>query len=92
MTIEPALMEEVERTNVVMMRGLGQRIGAPPRRNPYAMEVDMGRNCYTYRRFGHMAHHCRNQRRVAEEKRLEYKGSYEHKNNLKEGENLGTLN
>ena len=28
-------------------------------RNPYVMEIDKGRNCYTYRRFGHMAQHCR---------------------------------
>ena len=63
-----------------------------PRRDPYAMEVDRGRNCYTCRRFGHMAHHCRNRRRVAEGRRLEFKGNYEHSNSLKEEENLEFLN
>jgi len=55
----PAPMERVERTNTVVVRGQRQRIGAP-RRDPYAMEIDRGRNCYTYRGFGHMACHCRN--------------------------------
>ena len=51
-----ALMEGVERTNIVVIRnqGQGQRMG-PLRRDSYTMEVDRGRNCYTYRGFGHMA-------------------------------------
>ena len=32
-------MERVKRTNVVVVRGSGQEMGAP-RRDPYAMEVD----------------------------------------------------
>jgi len=41
--------------------------------------VDRRRNCYICRGFGHMAHHCRNQERgrVAEGRRLEYKGRRE---------------
>jgi len=31
---------------VIVVRGAGQGMGAPPRRDPYAMEVDRGRNCY----------------------------------------------
>ena len=58
-TTGPAPIEEVERINVVVVRGLGQGIGAP-RRDPYAMEVDRERNCYVCRDFGHIAHHCRN--------------------------------
>jgi len=91
-------MEEMERTNVVVVRELGQRIGTPPRRDPYAMEVDRERNCYACGGFGHMAYHCRNQRkgRVVERRRLEYKerrkGLYKYKNHLKEEENLETLN
>ena len=93
-------MEGVERTNVVVVRGLGvgvgQNMGVPPRWDPYAMEVDCGRNCYACRGFGHMAHHCRNrdQRgRVAEGRRLEYgrertEGNFEYSDNLKEVENL----
>ena len=63
------------------------------------MEVDKGRNYYAYRRFGHMACHCRNQRRtrVADGRRLEYvggsfKGNYKYLNYLKEEENLESLN
>ena len=37
-------MEGIERTNAVIVRGSGQ--GARPRQNPYAMEIDRGRNCY----------------------------------------------
>jgi len=59
-TMRPAPMKGVERTNAVMVRGPGQRIGVPPRRNPYAMEVDRGRNCYACGRFGHLARYCRN--------------------------------
>jgi len=61
-TIGPAPMEGIERTNVVVVRGLGagvgQNAGGPLRRNPFAMDIDRGRNCYTCGGFGHMAHHC----------------------------------
>jgi len=53
-TIRPALMEGVERTNAVMMRELGQGMGASSRRDPYAMEMDRGRNCYACGGFGHI--------------------------------------
>jgi len=91
-TMRLALMEGVERTNAVIVRELGQGMGAPPRRNPYAIEVDRGRNCYACRGFGYMAHHCRNRGRVIEGRRLEFKGNYEHLNSLKEKENLESLN
>ena len=98
----PAPMEGVERTNAVVVRGaragVGQSMGAPPRRDPYAMEVDRGRNCYACGGFGHMARHCRNwgRGRVAEGRRLEYQGGRieginEQSNNLKEVENLESL-
>jgi len=97
-TTGPAPMERVERTNVVMVREQRQKIVAP-RRNPRAMEVDRGRNCYTYGGFGHMACHCRNQERerVADERKLEYgewniEENHEHLNHLKEKENLESLN
>jgi len=45
-------MEGVERTNAVVVRGAGQGVGAPPRRDPYAMEADRGRNCYACGGFG----------------------------------------
>ena len=103
-TIGPALMEGVERTNMVVVRGsgqgVGQNAGVPPRRNPFAMEVDWERNCYDCGGFGHMAHHCRNrgQRgRVVENRRVEYGGGRIEEisnftNNLKETENLELLN
>ena len=99
-TTGPAPMEGVERTNAVVVRGAGQGIGTPPRRDPYAMEVDRGRNCYACGGFGHMAHHCRNrgQRgRVADNRRVEYSGGRIEEisnfaDNLKEGENLELLN
>ena len=63
-TTGPALMEGVERTNTVVVRGQGQRQGiGAPRRDPYAMKVDQGRNCYACRGFGHMACYCRNKER-----------------------------
>ena len=90
-------MEGVERTNVMVVRGQGQKMGML-RRDSYAMKVDRERNCYACRGFGHMAQHCRNQRRgrVAEERRLEYgggriKGNYEQSSHLKEVENLESL-
>ena len=90
-------MEGVERTNVVVVRGQGA--GVPPRRDPFAMDIDRGRNCYACGGFRHMARHCRNREqkgRVAEGRRLEYRGGRieginEHLDNLKGVENLESL-
>jgi len=50
----------------------------PPRKDPYAIEMDRGRNCYAYGGFGYLACHCRNQgERVAEERRIKYNGRRE---------------
>ena len=101
-TIGPAPIEGVERTNAVVGLGVGagQNIGVPPRRDLFAMEVDRGRNCYACRGFGHMACNCRNwgQRgRVAENRRVDYRGGRIEErtncqNNLKKEENLELLN
>ena len=103
-TTEPAPMEGVERTNAVVVRGqragVGQNVGPPQRRDPFAMEVDRGRNCYACGGFRYMAHHCRNrgQRgRVVENRRVEYEGDRieeitNNLNNLKAEENLEFLN
>ena len=99
-TTGPALMEGIERTNAVVVRGAGQGAGVPPKQDSYAMEVDRGRNCYTCGGFGHIARHCRNwgQRgRVVENRRAEYGGGRIEEilnfvNNLKEEENLEFLN
>ena len=90
--IRPAPMEGVERINVIMVRGLGQSIGASPRRDPYTMEVDRGRNYYACGGFGHIACHCRNKGRVTEGRRVEFEGNYEYLNTLKGEENLESLN
>jgi len=99
-TTGPALMEGVERMNVVVVRGqgVGQRMGVPLRWDPYAIEVDRGRNCYACGGFGHMARHCRNRSRgrPMEGRRVEYSGGqiekiFDHTNNLKGGENLEIL-
>ena len=81
-------MEEVERTNMVMVREPGQGAGVPPRRDLYAIEVDRRKNCYACKGFGHMARHYRNRGRVAEGRRVEFEGSYEYSNTLKGEENL----
>jgi len=99
-TTGPAPMEGVERTNAVVVRGQGQGTGIPPRRDPFAMEVDRGRNCFTCGGFGHMARHCRNRGmrgRVVENRRVEYGGGQIEEitnfaNNLKAGEDLELLN
>jgi len=100
-TTGPAPMEGVERTNAVVLRGsgVGQSVGIPPRRDPYAMEVDRGRNCYACGGFGHMARYCRNRGRgrPMEGRRVEYGGGRIEEiinlsDNLKEGENLELLN
>jgi len=97
----PAPMKGIERMNAVVVRGQGQGqgVGAPQRRDPYAMEVDRGRNCYACGGFGHMACHCRNRGRgrAMEGRRVEYGGGrikevHELSNNLKEVENLELLN
>ena len=100
--IGPAPMEGVERTNAVVVRGAGQgqSTGAPPRQDPFTMEVDRGRNCFACGGFGHMARHCRNRGmrgRVGENRRIEYgEGQIEEvmnfSNNLKAGEDLKLLN
>ena len=92
-TTGSALIKKVERTNIVVVWGSG--MGASPRRDPYVMEIDWGRNCYACRGFGHMAHHCRNRERgrTMEGRRVEYREGRieeinEHSNNLKGVENL----
>ena len=100
-TTGPAPMEGIERTNAVVVRGQGQgqNAGISPRRDPFAMEVDRGRNCFACGGFGHMARHCRNRGRgrPVDGRRVEYSGGrieeiFDNSNNLKEGENLELLN
>ena len=96
----PAPTEGIERTNAVVVRGqgTGQSVGIPPRRDPFAMEVDRGRNCFACGEFGHIARHCRNRGRgrPIEGRKMEYSGGrieeiLDNANNLKGGENLELL-
>jgi len=61
MTIEPAPIEGVERMNVVMLYPFQRE--EITQRNPYAIKVDRGRNCYACSRFRYIAQHCRNRGR-----------------------------
>ena len=99
-TTGPVPMEGVERTNAVVVRGQGQgqSAGVPPRLDPFAMEVDRGKNCYACGGFGHMARNCRNRGRgrPMDGRRVEYgRGRIEEifnqKDNLKGAENLELL-
>ena len=95
-------MEEVKRTNVVVVRGAGQgqeqNMGVPSRWDPYAIEIDRGRNYYACGGFGHMVRHCRNRgrRRPMDGRWVEYRGGrieeiYDQRDNLKGVENLELL-
>jgi len=69
-------------------------MGAPPRRDPFAMKVDWRRNCYACGGFGHIACNCKKQDQRG---RVEYEGGRIEEiinlsNNLKERENLELLN
>ena len=90
-------MEGVKRMNTVVVRGsgVGQNMEVPSRQDPYAIEVDRGRNCFACRGFRHMACHCRNRGRVM--RRVEigggrFKGNIKQIGHLKEVENLEALN
>ena len=52
------------------------------------MEVDQRRTCYNCEGFVYMARYCRN-RRIEEEKRIEYGGNWSHQDNKREGECSG---
>ena len=99
-TTGPVPMEGVERMNAVVRgQGVGQGAGIPPRRDPFAMEIDRGRNCYACGGFGHMARNCRNRGRgrPMEGRRVEYSGGtieeiFDNSNNLKGEKNLELLN
>ena len=93
-------MEGIEKMNVVVVRGQrqGQSVGTPLKRDPYAMEVNRGRNCYACGGFRHIACHCRNRgrERPIEKRRIEYSRGQireivDNVNNLKRGENLELL-
>jgi len=50
-------MEEIERTNVEIVC-LNQQVVFVSQ-NPYMIDVDKGRNCYSCERFGYLIQNCR---------------------------------
>jgi len=93
-TTGPAPMEGVERTNAVVVRGQGQGGGIPPRWDPFAMEVNRGRNCYACGGFRHMARNCRNRGRMMRRAEIgggKFEGNIKQIGHLKEVENLEAL-
>ena len=97
MPIGPVLIEEVERTNIVIVHPQ-HRVGLV-QHNLYAMDIDRSenRNYYNYRRFGYLARNCRNRRirnRIEKGKRLEYRQKLimkEEQENLNKKEDLVVL-
>ena len=78
MLVEHPLMERVERINVAVVY-LDQQAGFVPRQDLYAMNIDYGRNCYSYGRFGHITRNCKNKKIIEQGRRLEY-GNNENNN------------
>jgi len=88
-------MEEVERMNAVVVRNPLQeqrKRSKGMKRDLYAMDVDKGRNCYSYRRFGHLARNCKSWSTVNQGRRIEYEKNFNHRDNLKEEKSLVVLN
>ena len=63
-----------------------------PRHDPYVIEVDCGRNYYSYKGFGYLVRHCKYQRIMGQGKRIKYKNNSNKRNNLKKKESLVVLN
>jgi len=76
-TTGPALIEGVKRIEAVIVHP--QQRAEFAQRNPYAMDIDRGRNCYTCGVFGYLARYCRN-RKMGMNQRMEIE---EDKSNLK---------
>jgi len=55
---KPVLIKRVERMNATVVNP-NQWTELVLRHDPYAMEVNHRRNCYSYEEFGHLARNCR---------------------------------
>jgi len=55
------------------------------------IDIDRGRNCYNYGKFGYLAQNCKNYIIVGQGRRIEYRDNRDTINNLKEKENLVIL-
>jgi len=89
-----APMEEVKRTNTVMMCP-NQRAGFT-QYNLYAIDTNQeNRNCYSCGEFGHLVRNCRNrgmENRTRERRKLEYGQNNEQKLMIKGGNGQSNLN
>ena len=72
-------MEEVERINIVMVCSTQRAELA--QYNPYTINVDRRRKCYSYRGFGYLAWNCRRQI-IGQGRRIEYEDNKKNKNNI----------
>jgi len=59
--------------------------------NPYTIDVNKGRNCYSCGEFGYIARNYKNREIVKQEKRVDYKDNGNN-HNLNEKDNLIVLN
>ena len=63
------------------------------RRDPYTIEMDRRRNCYSCRGFGHLARNYKNRGKIGQEKKIEYgDNSNNRQRNLNKEENLIVFN
>ena len=82
-------MEEVKKTNAVMVNPQSQQIEFVPRWDPYAMNMNRGRKYYNYKGFSYITRYCRNQKMVGQERRINYQ---DNNKDLKEEKSLIVLN
>ena len=88
-------MEDVERTNIVIVYSSNDRIGFILY-NSYTMDIDRGNwNCYNCGRFEHLARNYRSQRignRIGEGRRLEYEQNNGQRSMTERGNEQSNLN
>jgi len=59
------------------------------RRDPYIVNVDRGRNCYSCGSFGHLGQNCRSWEIIGQRRRMEYGNNLNmEQNNLNRKESL----
>jgi len=84
-------MEEVERTNIVVVN-LSQQAGFVLRCDTYTINVDRERNCYSCEGFEYIARNYKSWRFIGQGRRMEYgDNSNNRQHNLNREENLMVL-